>query len=409
MAHPENIGVFTVRHLIGTGSFASVMLGEHSPSGIRVAIKVVDVESAREELRTRFIRELSLLKQMDHPFICKLYQVIEQDHFVYLIQEYLENGTLFSYVNQQERMSELQARRLFTQLIAAVEYLHETKQVVHRDIKAENVLLDSYGNIRLIDFGLSNVFTSDDPMLHTACGSPAYVAPEMILGKPYTKSADLWSAGVLLYAMVIGELPFAEASNLQDSLRNVLADEPKYPDWISCTLADLLRKILTKDPERRIDLQHLKAHPWFSHSEYLKIFQMSFSEEEWLVSAIDRDLIHQMGIDVRIIIEAILRGEFTTETAIYSMVRRRKIMAQMADVMEWLTQALASSCTMLTSSTRRAKVFKKTTTTTEDRTRRMILPPLGRRRSVGRGGLPRQMVVPPAPPMIRTNLPDLKK
>jgi serine/threonine protein kinase len=344
---PDSVGPFTLGRRIGTGSFATVYLGEHPPSGIRVAIKAIPVSSfTDDEMRTRFVREVTLMKQMDHPFIGKLYQVIESTDVVYLIQEYVENGTLLAYVNQHERLPELHARRLFTQLLALLEYLHDCKMVMHRDIKAENVLLDEYLNVRLIDFGLSHAFTQSDPRLHTPCGSPAYAAPEMIVGSPYTKAADIWSAGILLYAMVVGELPFDDPGGVRGILMKIVSCEPDYPDLMSTTLVDLLRRILMKSPEARIDIPKIKAHPWFSHSEYLKIFQVPFSEEEWLVRGVDRGIVDEMermGIDVRGVAESILCGEYTAEAAMYSMLRRKRITVKVHEVMDALTNATVTT------------------------------------------------------------------
>jgi serine/threonine protein kinase len=233
-----------------------------------------------EDTRTRFVREVALMKQMDHPFIGKLYQIIDTPESVNLIQEYIENGTLLAYVNQHERLPESHARRLFSQLIAALEYLHESKMVVHRDIKAENVLLDEYWNIRLIDFGLGHALSADNPNLHTACGSPAYAAPEMIVEQSQIQTADLWSAGILVYAMVAGELPFEDPGDVRALLMRIVSTEPHDPEVMSSTLSDLLRRILTKAPEARIDLARIKAHPWFSHRQYLQVLHTHFSEEE---------------------------------------------------------------------------------------------------------------------------------
>jgi serine/threonine protein kinase len=142
--------------------------------------------------------------------------------------------------------------------------------------------------------------------------------------------------------MVVGELPFDDPGNIQGILMKIVSNEPEFPEILSSSLIDLLKRILTKSPELRIDIARIKAHPWFSHSEYLKIFQLPFSEEEWLVRGVDRSLVEameQMGMDVRSVAEAVLCGEYTTDTAIYSMLRRRKITARIREVMESLSQA----------------------------------------------------------------------
>jgi serine/threonine protein kinase len=170
-------------------------------------------------------------------------------------------------MNDNGRLSEDQARRYFTQLLTVLEYLHSEQKVAHRDLKCENVLLDRYNNIRLIDFGLSNQFTDLNPQLRTACGSPAYAAPEMIQGNTYTYTADIWSAGILLFALVAGYLPFDD-DRASGVLQKVVHSEVGYPAFISPQLRDLLQKMICKDPEERITLDMIKAHPWFSQSQY---------------------------------------------------------------------------------------------------------------------------------------------
>jgi serine/threonine protein kinase len=145
---------------------------------------------------------------MHHPFVTELFQALDDDTNYYLVMEFVEHGNMLDYVNLNGRVNEDQARRFFTQLIWVLEYLHFERKVAHRDLKCENVLLDRYDNIRLIDFGLSTAFSDLNPQLATACGSPAYAAPEMVKGNQYTKSADIWSAGILLFAVCTGYLPF---------------------------------------------------------------------------------------------------------------------------------------------------------------------------------------------------------
>jgi serine/threonine protein kinase len=177
-------------------------------------------------------------------------------------------------------LPESHARRLSSRLIAALEYLQESKMVVPCDVKAENALLDEHCNIRLIDFGLSPAFSADNPNLHTARGSPAYAAPEMIVEQSHIQTADPWSAGILLYAMVAGELLFEDPGDVRALLMRILSTESYYPEVMSSTLSDLLHRILTKAPGARIDLGRIKARPWFSHRQFLQILHIPFSEEE---------------------------------------------------------------------------------------------------------------------------------
>ena len=325
----NEVGDYVLKRQIGSGSFATVWRAQHTVSKRIVAIKVIDNNEISSKMsKDKFIREIALAKLVDHPFIAKLFEIIETPNYTYLVMEYAENGSLLNYVNVNGRLTEMIARRYFSQLVSALEYLHEDKKIAHRDLKAENVLLDKYMNIRLIDFGLSNTFTEDDPELNTACGSPAYAAPEMVVGKPYTAMADIWSAGVLLYAMVVGELPFDD-ENVQNLLYKIAFTEPYYPKHLSPQLVDLLRKILSKDPSDRLTLKKIKEHPWFSQTEYSRFLKLKFSlDENWKANKIDKDIIDEiasLGFDSKKLTQSLLCNDYNRETATYTILTREKI------------------------------------------------------------------------------------
>ena len=342
------IGNFILERNIGSGAFASVWRGKHSLSNSAVAIKVIAKSTISTEVaQTRLQREISLLKQMDHPFIAEFFQMIENDEYYFLVMEYVEHGNLLDYVNTNGRLSEEQARRYFAQLVSVLEYLHEEKKVAHRDLKCENVLLDRYNNIRVIDFGLSNVFSDLSPELSTACGSPAYAAPEMIKGNTYTIAADIWSAGILLFAIVAGHLPFDD-ENVQRLLQKIVYTEAFYPSFLSPPLVDLLRKMICKDPDQRITLEKIKVHPWFSQAEYFQLLNQSFFDsirknptEDGAESLIDREVIDQMttlGVDCHDLHQSLLMGEFTEDTALYRILLRTKTTEKMKDLMMKIQQ-----------------------------------------------------------------------
>ncbi|OHT10126.1 SNF1-related protein kinase catalytic subunit alpha KIN11 [Tritrichomonas foetus] len=321
---------------IGSGSFASVWLATNEITKIRVAIKIIPKKSLESnDARTRFTREVSLLKQISHPFIAEFFEFIEDEKYYYIVVEYVENGNMLDFINNHGRISEPQARRYFSQIICVLEYLHKEKFVAHRDLKAENVLLDKYGNIRIIDFGLSNVFTLANPKLSTACGSPAYAAPEMIKGQQYTNAADIWSSGILLYSMVAGKLPFDDA-NTQRLLQKIVYTDVHFPPFFSPPLIDLLKKILSKDPETRLTIDRIKEHVWFSQSEYISLLQLKLKENH-ITSTIDKEIvdkISRMGVDTRALYESILTNEFTELTGIYRMLAKQKATEQMKDLMQ---------------------------------------------------------------------------
>jgi serine/threonine protein kinase len=300
--------------------------------------------------RTRLQREIALLKKMEHPFIAEFFQVFETPEAHALVMEYVENGNLLDYVNSNGRLSEDQARRYFTQLLSVLEYLHYERKVAHRDLKCENVLLDRYNNIRIIDFGLSNMFSDINPKLSTACGSPAYAAPEMVRGNPYTQTADIWSAGILLFAICVGHLPFDD-DNLQRLLHKIVYNEVFYPSFLSPPLIDLLQKMICKEPNNRISLEMIKNHPWFSQSEYLALQQSVFAgglkwqtgEGESPEARIDKEIIDQMtalGVNCHDLHQALLVGEFTELTALYRIFLREKATEKMKDLMQKVSAML---------------------------------------------------------------------
>lgn len=196
-----------------------------------------------------------------HPNIIQLYEIIETPKQLYLIMEYAQGGELFDYIVANHRVKEPEACNLFNQIIAGVEYLHKLN-IVHRDLKPENLLLTNDKVIKIVDFGLSNTYKTGDT-LKTACGSPCYAAPEMIAGKRYFGShVDIWSCGVILYALICGYLPF-EDPNTHQLYKKILSGEFKIPKSLSSDAADLLHKILNTDPEKRYQISDIRQHAWY--------------------------------------------------------------------------------------------------------------------------------------------------
>ena len=186
------IGNYILKHPIGQGSFASVLLAEHKISHVNVAIKVIPrTNFADPQHEERFHREVDLIKNLDHPFIAEFFEVLEDEKNFYIVMEYVENDNILNYVNTNGELPEDQARHYFCQLVSVLEYLHEEKHIAHRDLKAENVMLDRNRNLRLIDFGLSNIFTNENPYLTTACGSPGmFIYWNFFLEKKKKKKDD---------------------------------------------------------------------------------------------------------------------------------------------------------------------------------------------------------------------------
>jgi 5'-AMP-activated protein kinase catalytic alpha subunit len=210
----------------------------------------------------RVSREIHILKIVQHPCVVQLYEIIETPKKLYLIMEYASGGELFDYIVKHQRVQEREACRFFQQLISGIEYLSRLN-VVHRDLKPENLLIDYDKGIKIVDFGLSNTY-KDGELLKTACGSPCYAAPEMIAGKKYNgTNVDIWSCGVILFALICGYLPF-EDPNTSNLYKKILSADYQTPSFVSDEAKDLFSKILDTDPKRRLKIEEIRAHPWFN-------------------------------------------------------------------------------------------------------------------------------------------------
>ena len=272
------------------------------------------------------------MKQMQHPFIAELFEIIQTPSAFYLVMEYADNGSMLEYVNSQGKLAEEEARKYFAELVSALDYLHNKKYVAHRDLKAENILLNSDGSIRLVDFGLSREFTKTCPNMNTACGSPAYAAPEMIQGHPYTKAADMWSAGVVLYAMVCGSLPF-EDDSVQTLLQKVVYTEARFPETLSRSVVDLLKRLLAKSPEERITLSRVKEHPWLANSRFAGMMDVSWGDEKGDVDREIVDRMQKMGLNCKGLVQNLLAKEWNETTAVYFMMRKQRTVGRMREIL----------------------------------------------------------------------------
>jgi 5'-AMP-activated protein kinase catalytic alpha subunit len=215
-----------------------------------------------ESDKKRVEKEIIILKSLMHKNLIQIYSVIEDPSTIFLIMEYVNGGELFEYICLKQRLIETEACKFYQDIISGIEYLHK-QGIVHRDLKPENLLLTNKKEIKIVDFGLSNIYKKGE-LLKTPCGSPCYAAPEMILGNRYNGLfVDIWSSGIILFSMVFGFLPFDEPC--QDILyKKITKGNFNLPKYGSDILKDLLKKILTTDPQKRITLEQIKNHPWFN-------------------------------------------------------------------------------------------------------------------------------------------------
>lgn len=256
------IGNYRLGKTLGVGSFGKVKLAEHEPTGKKVAVKILNRHKIRaQQMEEKLKREIKILKLCLHPHIIRLYEVIETSTDVFVVTEYSAGGELFDYIVERGRLAEPEARRFFQQIISGVEYCHK-HMIAHRDLKPENLLLDEHSNLKIADFGLSNCMR-DGCFLKTSCGSPNYAAPEVISGKLYAgPEVDIWSCGVIVYALLCGTLPFDDES-IPYLFRKIKGGIYILPSYLTDSSKDLISKMLVTDPLKRINIDEIRQHPWF--------------------------------------------------------------------------------------------------------------------------------------------------
>jgi len=251
----KEIGNYVIQKVIGQGSFGKVKLAINKFTKEKVAIKVL--QKAMLNTKIDIHKEIKIIKQLKHPNIANFYELIENNDHVFIVMEYCDKGTLLSYIMNNPILPEEECRRIFSQILSAIKYCHEN-QIIHRDLKHENILLDSSNNCKLIDFGMGN-FVNGENLRSTFCGTPAFVSPELIIGKKYDGcKVDIWSMGVVLFMLVTKSLPF---SNIEDTIKGIY----KIPDTVSQECADLLKKMLQIDPLKRISTDEICTHNWITN------------------------------------------------------------------------------------------------------------------------------------------------
>ena len=279
-------GLYDLEKTIGSGGFAKVKLATHVFTGEKVAIKIMN-KTALGDVLPRVKLEVEALKTLLHQHICRLYQVIETESHYFMVIEYCSGGELFDHIVERNRLSETESRKFFRQILSAVAYLHSLGYA-HRDLKPENILLDKKENLKLIDFGLcAKSKTGIESHLQTSCGSPTYAAPELILGRKYLGSeVDVWSMGVLLYALMCGFLPFDDNS-IECLYKKILSGKYDEPCWLSNSSKKLIRAMLQIDPKKRITIQQLCNHPWIT-AEFLNpvsfVHKANFEKDDDVLS-----------------------------------------------------------------------------------------------------------------------------
>jgi serine/threonine protein kinase len=270
---------------LGSGTFGKVYEIENKETKKKYACKHITKKKICD--MNKFNNEINIMREINHPNIIKLYEIVETQNKFYLIMEYSEGGSLYNYITAARRIKEEKASFLFYQLIIGLKELHKNK-ICHRDLKPENLLLSSLlDNLKISDFGLSN-FLPNNNLLSTKCGSPNYIAPEMITKKEYNGIfIDIWSCGIILYAMIFGFLPFDDEyyDDLFTKIKKGHVNFYHKDEFnISSDCIDLIKKILKVNPKDRISINDILKHP------FINKFYTSFHLDNYLFGNNEKDI-----------------------------------------------------------------------------------------------------------------------
>ena len=328
---------------LGEGNFSSVYLSTHILTKERVAIKVLEkskIQNNSEKIRIE--REINILKKLHHYNIINLYSTIENNSKTYIIQEYIPGKNLLEYIKVRKKLDEKESCEIFQQIIFCLEYIHKLN-ISHRDLKPENILLTKEKKIKLIDFGLSNIYNSNNNnLLSTPCGSPFYAAPEMLKGENYNGlNIDIWSSGVILYLMLTGLLPFNDnENNINVLYKKIIDGKFNIPNYLSKNAKNLIKKILVTNPRKRIKINDIKKHSWFNLVDTKLNFNKGIDINVNVIP-IDEDIISEMeklNFNKQEVRENILRDNHNYITTTYYLLVRKKVRKNCESVSDFKSQ-----------------------------------------------------------------------
>ena len=311
-----NKGPYILGETLGEGAFAKVRLATQIHIKEKCAIKIVDKRLLDDEKDIqRLCKEIKILKNIRHKNIVQLFDIMESKTNLYFVMEYCKGGELFDYIVKNKRLNEKVACNFFQQIINGVEYLHK-QGIIHRDLKPENLLLDYKNQIKISDFGLSTFYTKNN-FLQTACGTPSYAPPEMLDGQQYNgEASDIWSCGIILYAMLCGTLPFTESKE-EIIVKKIKSHDYIIPNYLSQYAQDILNKILKINPEERLTINDIKKHPWFNLIKPHLIKGIALKNTIIPVDENILNMVKEAGFDKEECRQLLLKNKFCSLTTIY--------------------------------------------------------------------------------------------
>ncbi|XP_046383009.1 serine/threonine-protein kinase BRSK2 isoform X2 [Ischnura elegans] len=354
--YQQYVGPYRLEKTLGKGQTGLVKLGVHCVLGKKVAIKIINREKLSESVLMKVEREIAIMKLIDHPHVLGLSDVYENKKYLYLVLEHVSGGELFDYLVKKGRLTPKEARRFFRQIISALDFCH-SHSICHRDLKPENLLLDEKNNIKIADFGMASL-QPEGSMLETSCGSPHYACPEVIRGEKYDgRKADVWSCGVILYALLVGALPFDD-DNLRQLLEKVKRGVFHIPHFVPPDCQNLLRGMIEVNPEKRLTLTDINRHPWVTAGGKgeleLELPMMEVVQTHVIPSleAMDTDVLQAISSlgcfkDREGLIRELLSPSHNTEKVIYYLLlerkRRRPAFEDESDTMAWRARSGSTS------------------------------------------------------------------
>ena len=319
----EKINNYILYETIGEGAFAKVKLAIHIPTKEKVAIKIITKDNTN---LNKISKEIKILKRIRHINIIQIYEIIETESNIYIIMEYCENGDLFSLIKSKRNLTEIEACKYFQQIINGVEHIH-LSYITHRDLKPENILLtDNNTRIVITDFAMSIISDEYNSDLSTICGTPVYSPPEMLKGKKYNGLySDIWSCGVILYFMLVGNLPTKEKEEEEGNYiyDNIRTHNYYFPENLSSDVIDLLEHLLKVDPNERFNFDEIKAHPWFNlvNPKLFPGIQPSVQR-----IPIDPKILNEaknMGYNTQLIEDSVIKSEYDEYNAVYYLILKQ--------------------------------------------------------------------------------------
>lgn len=335
----QRVGDYLLGEKLGEGSFAKVRVGLHVLSGEKVAVKIINKEKARKDpyVFKNLRREGRLLQRAHHRHVITILDTLETENNYYLITELVSGGEMIDMVEGSRGLPEHQVRRYIIQVLVALQHLH-THGLVHRDLKVENLLLDDRGNIKIIDFGLSNFMpghgenqNASKEGLTTQCGSPAYAAPELLAKKVYGPKVDVWSAGIVAYALLTGRLPFTvEPFKISSLYKKMVAGEMNHlPTTLSKNCREFISKILAANPDKRPTVDEAMSHKWLKEaSDYSQLVATNSNlcaeeDERVLNSDVIKTLTSSLGFNFSEVITSVQKHRPSRAFAAYELLSRK--------------------------------------------------------------------------------------